>query len=611
MSTAKPLPHCISKLALLQICVACCLLLAVPAGFQLRAQSAAAPPQGIQADASFASSFKLNHVTNVFATSQKTSCYTPEVPYSGSLAGTNGGQDDGYTGETLCNGAANTGEDPGPYATQNVTNQPVIVNDHSESDLRVDPTNPNHLIGQTKWFVNAEGYNHLQGFYESFDGGRTWPVQGHVPGYEGFTDNTDPVGAFDSFGNYHALLLPYQFSYDKSGLQVFNNGSSLPNPSLPGEAISSATRPHGASGSTDWNFTHNGSLDYVMTAPNAHSNDPDKQWITVDINPSSPHHNRIYAMWTLFAFNPSSVFVSFADANADGSHGDWSTPAVLPTINGHPWDSYMLPHVTPDGTVYTTETNNPQQQQFQFADLYLIASHDGGASWQNPLLVHHDISVPTYLNTTFREGILNTFAVGHHLINGHYPLYVSWEDGASGVSNIYLTASFDGGSSWSNPILVNDNQSAVDELQPNLNVADNGAIDTVSVAFYDRRLACPAAGTADAVGAGIALDPGTTASPGTPYGRANYCINTAIQFYNVTLSPIGHNIRLSQNTWDPQLNAPRWICICNPGSFIGDYFGNTSSATTEYTTSVSTFDDGSNPHHYQQQVVASVPIPKP
>jgi len=26
---------------------------------------------------------------------------------------------------------------------------------------------------------------------------------------------------------------------------------------------------------------------------------------------------------------------------------------------------------------------------------------------------------------------------------------------------------------------------------------------------------------------------------------------------------------------------------------------------------VSTFDDGSNPHHYQQQVVASVPIPKP
>src|SRR6266581_2516534 len=292
------------------------------------AQSFPPPPQGTQADAAFADSFKSNHVINVFATTQKTSCYTPEVPYAGDLSPVNG-----YTGETPCNGAANTGENLGPYPTQNVINQPQLVNNHSESDIRVDPTNPNHLIGETKWFVSAEGYNHLQGFYESFNGGKTWPVQGHIPGYEGFTDNTDPVGAFDAFGNYHALLLPYQFSYDKFGFQVFNNGSSLPNPALPGEAISSASRPHGTSSATDWNFTHNGGLDYLMTAPNAHSNDPDKQWITVDLNPSSPHFNRIYAMWTLFTFNPSSVFVSFADANADGSHTDWSAPTVLPTIN--------------------------------------------------------------------------------------------------------------------------------------------------------------------------------------------------------------------------------------------------------------------------------------
>ena len=569
------------------------------------AQSVPTPPQGTQTDAAFADSFKLSHVTNVFATTQKTSCYTPEVLYAGNLGPTNG-----YTGETPCNGSANTGEDLGPYRTQNVRNSPLLVNNHSESDLRVDPTNPNHLIGQTKWFVSAEGYNHLLGFYESFDGGKSWSVQGHVPGYEGFTDNTDPVGAFDAFGNYHALLLPYQFSYDHVGGQVFNNGSSLPNPGLPGEAISSAVRPHGAVSATDWSFIHNGSLDYLMTAPNAHSNDPDKQWITVDVYPSSPHYNRIYAMWTLFTFNPSSVFASFSDANADGGHTDWSPPAVLPTINGHPWDSYMLPHVTPDGTVYTTETNNPAQQGFQFADLYVIVSHDGGVTWQTPLLVHHDVFVPTYQNTTFREGIVNTFAVGHHLFNGHYPLYVSWEDGSSGVSNIYLTSSTDNGVTWSAPIAVNDNINPVDELQPNLNVADDGVTDTVSVAFYDRRLSCPAAGSSEATAAGIALDPGTAASPGAPYGRANYCINTAIQFYDATLQPIGHNIRLSQHTWDPQLNAPHPHCICSSETFIGDYFGNTSSASSEYTTSVSTFDDGSNQNHYQQQVVASVPIPK-
>jgi len=44
------------------------------------AQSVPTPPQGTQTDPAFAASFKLSHVTNVFATTQKTSCYTPEVP---------------------------------------------------------------------------------------------------------------------------------------------------------------------------------------------------------------------------------------------------------------------------------------------------------------------------------------------------------------------------------------------------------------------------------------------------------------------------------------------------------------------------------------------------
>src|SRR2546421_11448532 len=90
---------------------------------------------------------------------------------------------------------------------------PMLVNNHSESDLRVDPNHPSHVIASSKWFASAEGYNHVLGFYESFDGGKSWPVQGHIPGYEGWTDNTDPVGAFDGFGNYYELILPYQFAY--------------------------------------------------------------------------------------------------------------------------------------------------------------------------------------------------------------------------------------------------------------------------------------------------------------------------------------------------------------------------------------------------------------
>ena len=150
----------------------------------------------------------------------------------------------------------------GAVPTQDVINPAMVVKDRSESDIRVDPTNPKHIIGQSKWFISAEGYNHLLGFYESFDGGQTWPVQGHVPGYEGWTDNTDPVGAFDPWGNFYSLVLPYQFYYDKFGFHKYDNGSNQINPSVPPEAVAvsvhPATTPPGTTAAANWITTHDG-----------------------------------------------------------------------------------------------------------------------------------------------------------------------------------------------------------------------------------------------------------------------------------------------------------------------------------------------------------------
>src|SRR5690349_6079965 len=521
----------------------------LPALFAIAPAAAAAPPQGTQSNDTFAASFAAAGVNDISVTSQQKSCYRPEVAYLAALSPL-----EGYPGGggTACTDPT-TGESVGPYPTQDAAgaaNPVLLVKDHSESDIRVDPTNPQHLIGQSKWFVNAEGYNHLTGFYESFDGGSTWPVQGHVPGYEGWTDSTDPVGAFDPYGNYYSLLLPYNFYYDKAGNKKFDNGSNQTNPTVPPEAIAAAVRPHGATGPSDWITTHDGHPDFVATSSNATTHDPDKQYIAIDTNPASPCYGTVYAMYAIFVLNPSSVYVSTATANPDGTHSDWSTPHVLPTIPGKPWDSYLLPHVAPDGTVYTTVTNNPQKQGFANGDVYTISSKDCGQTWQGPLPVVKGISLPTYQNTTFREGIVDTFAVGTQKVGSAYPLYVSYEDGSSGLSTVYLTASYDSGATWTTPIQVNDNASPAEALQPNLNVAPNGV---VSVAFYDRRLPCPAAGTQEALAAGLRFDPGTSTSPGTPYGRTNYCVNTAIQFYEADLRranpAIGHNARVSAHTW--------------------------------------------------------------
>jgi len=573
----------------------------------------ASVPQGTQSDKDYAKSFARYGVTNVVATTQRTSCYTPEVPFS-----TSDGPNDGYTGMSDCLGASNTGEALGPYATQVGSNpgypaaNPMLVKDHSESDIRVDPTNSNHLIGQSKWFVSAEGYNHLLGFYESFDGGASWPTQGHVPGYEGWTDNTDPVGAFDRYGNFYSLILPYQFFYNADGSHNFQkNTNREPNPAQPAELISVSVRPQGASGANDWITTHNGKPDFV--APyDSQGREPDKQWIGVDTNPASPFVDNVYAMWVVFTgpYTPHP-FVSIAHANADGTHTDWSAPIALPQIGGTPQGAtYLFPHVTPDGAIYTTLVNETPAHGSFASTIWLDQSHDGGLTWTTGPAIVKDIPEPPFrfTNTTFRDGITATFGTGNILVAGHYPLYVSWEDGSTGLDNVLVSASYDGGGTWTSPIQVNDNASPVDEFQPNLDVAANG---TVSVAFYDRRLACPAAGTAEATGAGIALDQVNPAYSDSlpPYGATNYCVNASIQYYTPTLQPKGHNIRISQHTWDPQLNAAHTACPTCLTTFIGDYFGITSAGGKSYTTSVSTYDDGTNAAHYQQQVIAILSIP--
>ncbi len=596
------------------------------------AQAAGGPgvgnvPQGVQSDSAYADSYAANHVTNVDATTQQTSCYTPEVPYA-----TSDGPSEGYSGESACAGASTTGENLGPYPTQSTSNPgfpaatPMLVKDYSESDIRVDVTNPLHLIGSSKWFVSPEGYNHVLGFYESFDGGTSWTVQGHIPGYEGWTDNTDPVGAFDGFGNYYEFLLNYQFFYESDGSHNFSLAThSEPNPDEAAQVVAVAVHPHVSNSkkqtATNWITTHNGGPDFVATYDSI-GNEPDKQWIAIDTNPASPHYNRIYAMWVDFHFIPPAPFVSYADAKADGTHTDWVKPIALPMGPHHPnGDTYLLPHVTPDGNVYTTLTNETLVSGFTDNDIVLDRSTDGGATWSTISDVITNVTGPVFCcdnNTTFRDGIFNTFTTSpFKLANGHYPLYVSWEDDSTGHINVILSASLDGGLTWSSPIQVNDNAANaaanIDEFQPNLTAAANG---TVSVAFYDRRLACPAAGTAAAMNAGLALDTVNANFSGNlpPYGASNYCVNSSIQFYTPTLTPIGHNIRISANTWDPQLNAPHYSRASRDKTFIGDYFGNTtgpngSGGSIDYTTSVSTYNDGSNPEFRQQQIVATVAVP--
>lgn len=65
-------------------------------------------------------------------------------------------------------------------------------------------------------------------------------------------------------------------------------------------------------------------------------------------------------------------------------------------------------------------------------------------------------------------------------------LYAAWSDGRNGDDDVFVRRSGDGGSTWEEPVRVNDNavDDGTDQYLPRLSVAPGGRVD---VLFYDRR----------------------------------------------------------------------------------------------------------------------------
>jgi hypothetical protein len=215
-------------------------------------------------------------------------------------------------------------------------------------------------------------------------------------------------------------------------------------------------------------------------------------------------------------------------------------------------------------------------------------SHDAGATWSKPTILSSP-SIDQPQNTSFRDGIDDYFPVSP--FDGSLLLaYQDFNLQGTGTTDIFAMISKDGGLSWSAPILVNDdpNTAATDELQPAIAASPTGRI---AVSFYDRRLPCP-----------------TNDSNIIPahFGATNFCVNTSVQFYNANLVPIGHNVRASARTWDPEQQR---VTTRGGLGFIGDYFGLAMSATRTFVLNVSTADLGANPNHFQQQILQTLDTP--
>lgn len=462
-------------------------------------------------------------------------------------------------------------------------------NDRSESWIAIDPTNPKHLVAMSKFFFHPTFYLFHIGAYVSTDGGKTWG-NALIPGFDcqsapsnSWVDTTDPILAFDSRGTIYSTFLPFSFSYNPAGNQVWNV--------IPNDAIFVVKSTDGG---MSWTIA-NGGRPLALYTSSGLGVTADKQWIAVDTAPGSPFRDTVYAAWTVFSGFSSEIWFSRST-----DHGDhFSAPVEVSTAsNDGPFNTYVFPGTAPDGTLYLSYMSFPSST-FPVADVWVLKSTDGGASFSAPMLAGRFPIFPfaRLPNTTFRDGISDNFAVNP--ANGHLLLAVEVYNG-KGI-DVQLTESADGGATWSTPLYVNDPTTVddgTDQFQPTVAASPGG---TVAVAFYDRRLPCPTG------------DPNILPED---QGRSNFCIDTSIQFFSDGdrgLRPLGSNVRVTRHSWDPQ--NPGSMGLPRPGgpnggtTFIGDYFGLALTDRSAYPLFVSNYNEGQNPTNDQQQFLAIVPVP--
>ena len=468
----------------------------------------------------------------------------------------------------------------------------------SESWIAVNPGTED-LVGTSKIF-----FEKYSTFYDFHLGGHTFPggtYEGSsmVTGYDcistgsqnmppSWTNNTDPNAAFDSQGRVYQVTLPFNAFW--TNLHPNSNIGIVYSDNL-GRTWQLGNRGQPLENAPNWSSLSHGFVE-------------DKQWVAVNHIKYNKYQDHVYAAWTVYKGQSAKIHLAVSGDRAQtfSKQVTVTRPAETGSLN-----EYVYPTVDVNGDLYLSiASNSPKGTQ---KVLYVARSTDDGSTFgpwiaATPPIPGFTVTVPPdcCLNGGFREGILENFAASP-TYPGH--LYLTWEQWTNGQADIMFAQSTDAGATWSSPMQVND-ADANDQFQPSIAAGPDGA---VAIAFYDRRLTCPADAS---VGAGHA-------------GQANLCIDTTLQAFKDSGAgavATSDNVRISKYSWDPTEplqtidGLPQVACAghrtpCNRG-FIGDYFGLAISEHNVYAFFVSTHypsgvtGDGGAKVYYQQQVLSTV-----
>jgi hypothetical protein len=268
-------------------------------------------------------------------------------------------------------------------------------NPDNEIAVAVDPEDPDNIVaGSNDYFYrfnNSTGARQAivpTGFFTTTDGGETW-VDGQIPMRTG-NGAGDPSPAFDAKHNV-VLMAQLENTGGQGGPFVSQGNVSVSRSTDDGlhwSAPITVFKGHGAGIGPA-----NGAVFY------------DKEWITVDNNPSSDFYGRAYLTTSRFlnglqgSYAESPIWFSYSDNGGltwsapkeiSGSHPSCTYQETGPADSTDcDEDQFSIPEVASDGTLYVHFLNGQNDDawevDFDFDNqIMVVKSTDGGGTFTNP-----------------------------------------------------------------------------------------------------------------------------------------------------------------------------------------------------------------------------------
>ena len=286
-----------------------------------------------------------------------------------------------------------------------------------EPDIAVSPLDPRVIVATFQQGRFRDGGSVDPGFATSHDGGVTWR-HGNLPHLTTAVGGrweraSDPVVAFAPGGRVYIQTLVINTTNCDNGVAVQR--------------------------SDDGGYTW---TDPFIVQEDGCEGFNDKNWLTVDTSPTSPHRGRVYSVWDRVTSRGAPQLLRWSDDR--GEH--WG-PLVHVTV-GDADTIGAQPVVQPNGSLTNV------YYRFAADGLRLVSktSHDGGATFTDHVLVNHAFpSEPADMRT----GGLPSATVDP--VTGH--IFVTWQDvrfRSDGLNDVVITRSTDGGRTWLMLGRVND-----------------------------------------------------------------------------------------------------------------------------------------------------------